>query len=150
MCPDQSSSDEPTGGEWSLDDLTDLEAGRDLDDDQPRPEATVSTDDLFRTLAAARNRYVLTYILLVSRPVPMYELVDYVVTHTDPPEGYTPAEFRGRVSTELLQSTCPYLDEVGLANFDEKNQILRETNKTVVALPHLRLALQRAELEDTD
>jgi hypothetical protein len=112
-----------------------------------RPDATVSTDDLFSTLSNARNRFVLTYLLLAGRPVPAYELVEYVVAHTDPPESFSPAEFRGRVSTELVQTACPRLDEAGLIAFDEKNQIVRETTKTVVALPHLRLALQRADLE---
>lgn len=132
---------------WSLADLDELSSLEDTDRDS-LPTATVSTDELFHALGEARNRYVLTYLLVVSRPVPCYELVEYVVHQTDPPEGYTPAEFRGRVLTELLQSTCPALDDVGLVAFDEKNQIVSETDQTVIALPHLRLALKRADIDE--
>jgi len=148
MSHDQPPSEGPGGNGWPLPDLTDVEVGR--DDIEERPEATVSTDELFDALSNARNRFVLTYLLLAGRPVPCYELVEYVVAHTEPPESFSPAEFRGRVSTELLQTACPRLDESGLVAFDEKNQIVRETKKTVVALPHLRLALQRAELTDEE
>jgi len=147
VSPDQSPSDDTAEDGWPLPDLTELEI-REEDSVEEHPEATVSTDDLFQVLSNARNRFVLTYLLLAGRPVPCYELVDYVVTHTDPPESFSTAEFRGRVSTELLQTACPQLAEAGLVAFDEKSQIVRETNKTVVALPHLRLALQRAELSE--
>jgi hypothetical protein len=137
------------GEGWSLDDLDELEALRD-ENDRSLTNATVSTDELFCTLAEARNRYVLTYLLLVSRPVPCYELVEYVVRETEPPDGYTRAEFRGRVLTELLDATCPKLDDIGLVEFDEKNQIVSETDQTIIALPHLRLALKRADLSGPD
>jgi hypothetical protein len=130
-----------------LNDLDELEA-LDAADRDTLPNAAVSTDDLFHALAEARNRYVLTYLLIASRPVPCYELVEYVVQQTDPPNGYTCAEFRGRVLTELLHTTCPKLDDVGLLNFDEKKQIVSETDQTVVALSHLRLALKRSELAE--
>jgi hypothetical protein len=130
---------------WSLADVSELEAMEDSEGKSLR-RTTVSTDDLFCALAEPRNRYVLTYLLVVSRPVPCYELVEYVVSETEPPEDYTRAEFRGRILTELLQTTCPKLDDVGLVDFDEKNQILSETDQTVAALPHLRLALKRAEM----
>jgi len=145
VVPDQSPSDESGDDEWPLPDLTEVEVSH-TGSAESLPEATVSTDDLFRVLSNPRNRLVLTYLLLAGRPVPCYELVEYVVAHTDPPEGFSPAEYRGRVSTDLLQNGCPMLDDADLVVFDEKNQIVRETNKTVVALPHLRLALQRAEL----
>lgn len=134
---------------WSLDDLDELEALRG-EDDRSLTEATVTTDELFAALSEARNRYVLTYLLLVSRPVPCYELVEYVVHQTEPPDGYTRAEFRGRVLTELLDATCPKLDDIGLVDFDEKNQIVSETDQTVLALPHLRLALKRSDLAASD
>lgn len=139
--------DDHSGDGWPLDDLNELEELEATDQDA-LPQRSVSTDDLFCALAEPRNRYVLTYLLLVSRPVPCYELVEYVVQQTDPPEGYTPAEFRGRVLTELLHSTCPKLDDVGLVDFDEKNQIVAETDQTVAALPHLRLALKRTDVVD--
>jgi hypothetical protein len=135
----------PVDDGWSLDDLDELEA-LDRADRQSLPRATVSTDDLFNALSEARNRYVLTYLLIVGRPVPCYELVEYVIQETEPPEGYTRAEFRGRVLTELLHATCPKLDAVGLVEFDEKNQIVSETDQTITALPHLRLALKRGDL----
>ncbi len=134
---------------WTLDDLDELEAKRE-EEDRSSTDETVTTDDLFYALAEARNRYVLTYLLLVSRPVPCYELVEYVVHQTEPPDGYTRAEFRGRILTELIEETCPKLDDIGLINFDEKNQIVSETDQTVVALPHLRLALKRSDLTETD
>ncbi|MEF8785610.1 MAG: hypothetical protein V5A45_06720 [Haloarculaceae archaeon] len=138
-----------TGEGWSLDDLDELEALRG-EDDRSLSGATVTTDELFCALAEARNRFVLTYLLLVSRPVACYELVEYVVHKTEPPEGYTQAEFRGRILTELLDTTCPKLDDIGLVEFDEKNQIVSETNQTIIALPHLRLALKRADLNSSD
>ena len=134
----------PSDDGWSLADIDELDRG----DQQPLPQTTVSTDDLFYALSEARNRYVLTYLLIVSRPVACYELVEYVVQETDPPEGYTRAEFRGRILTELLHTTCPKLDDIGLIEFDEKNQIVSETDQTVVALPHLRLALKRGDLSE--
>lgn len=134
---------------WSLNDLEELAAKRD-EDNRSQTDETVTTDDLFCALAEARNRYVLTYLLLVSRPVPCYELVEYVVDQTEPPDGYTRAEFRGRILTELIDATCPELDDIGLIDFDEKNQIVSETGQTVVALPHLRLALKRSDLTRTD
>ena len=137
----------PPGEGWSLEDLDELSA---LDGGDPAslPHTTVTTDDLFCALSEARNRYVLTYLLLVARPVPCYELVEYVVQQTDPPEGYTRAEFRGRVLTELLHATCPKLDDIGLIEFDEKNQMVSETDQTVAALPHLRLALKRDDIAE--
>lgn len=141
--------EEPPREGWPLDDLDELEAIREADEERSLSETSVTNDDLFRALSEARNRYVLTYLLVVSRPVPLYELVEYVVTKTEPPEGFTRAEFRGRILTELLHSTCPKLDEVGLVDFDEKNQIVAETDQTVVALPHLRLALKRSDLGES-
>lgn len=139
--------DSPEG--WSLDDLDELAASRD-EKNQSLSHTSVSTDELFHALAEPRNRYVLTYLLMVSRPVPCYELVEYVVQQTEPPEGFTRAEFRGRVLTELLHTTCPKLDEIGLVDFDEKNQIVTETDQTVTTLPHLRLALKRSDVKSTE
>ena len=135
----------PSDDGWSLNDVDELDA---LERAERRtlPEASVSTDDLFHALGEARNRYVLTYLLVADRPVPCYELVEYVVQETEPPEGDTRAEFRGRILTELLHTTCPKLDDVGLVEFDDTTQLVAETDQTVVALPHLRLALKRGDL----
>jgi len=138
-----------SGEGWSLDDLDELEA-LDSRDDRGLSDTTVSTDDLFCALSEARNRFVLTYLLMVSRPVPCYELVEYVVDKTEPPEGYPRAEFRGRVLSELLDTTCPKLDDIGLVDFDEKSQIVVETDQTVIALPHLRLALKRSDVSESE
>lgn len=146
MSPEQSTSNGPTDDRQQRASQPGVDTSADAETEGLPAAPSISTSDLFQALSVGRCRYVLTYLLRESRPVPVYELAEYVVTCIDAPEGYTTAEFRGRVATELLHTTCPKLDDIGLVQFDRKHQMIRETQQTVVALPHLRIALKRADV----
>lgn len=115
----------------------------DATDESEVPAASVDVDDLFRALSRPANRFVVYYLVKVDRPVSVTELVEYVLTAVDDyPNSMTAGEFRGRVTSQLFQSTLPKLDAIGLLAYDEDERVVRPTTQTAVAQPYLALALE--------
>lgn len=104
----------------------------------------VPMDDLFAVLTQPGNRFVLTYLLLEGEPVSIVDLVDYVLEATEPPAGVDRAEYSGRLLGRFIETVCPELDERGLVEYDRENQLVAETDATVLVLPYLRAGLQQA------
>lgn len=104
-------------------------------------------DELLAVLARPGNRFVLTYLLLEGEPVSIVDLVDYVLSVTDPPEGVARAEYSGRLLGRFIESVLPELDERGLLEYDREAQLVTETDATALALPYLRAGLQQASSE---
>lgn len=115
----------------------------DATDEPEVPPASVDIDDLFRALSRPANRFVVYYLVKVDRSVSVTELVEYVLTAVEEyPDSMTAGEFRGRVTSQLFDSTLPKLDSIGLLAYDEDERVVRPTTQTAVAQPYLALALE--------
>lgn len=110
-------------------------------DREPVVPTTGSTDRLFELLSSPGNRFVLTYLLRVDDRATYADLVEYVVTRTDPPPDLGGEAFRGRVAARLVGQSIPELAEAGLLSRDEPPGVVAATSGTDVAAPYLALAL---------
>ncbi|MHB9286522.1 hypothetical protein ACKVMT_05725 [Halobacteriales archaeon Cl-PHB] len=99
----------------------------------------LSTDVLFDLLAHPGRRYVLSYLLQREGSVTCGDLVDYVVSQTDP--SMTPAAFRDGLASELTHTHLPRLDSEGLVEYDVERQVVTPTDLTPVVAPYLEFAM---------
>lgn len=104
----------------------------------------VPVDTLLEALAHPGRRYVLTYLLLRDEFVSLSELVDFVVSVTE--TSSTRSTFRDQIVEELVRTHLPHLAEAGLAEYRIERQFIGPTERTIAALPYLRLSLQQARL----
>lgn len=102
----------------------------------------MSVDTLFDALAHPGRRYVLTYLLLREEFVSLTELVDFVIRATESVR--TRATFREQIVEELVRTHLPHLDDAGLVEYRMERQFVGPTDRTVLALPYLDLALEQA------
>lgn len=128
---------------------------RSSDPEAPDPEGAsrigqLGVDELFEILSRPGNRYVLTFLLLEGEPVSLVDLVDYVLDVTDPPSGYTHAEFSGKILNRFIETTLPELDDRGLVDYDRSAQVVSETETTSLTLPYLRASLQQTTIPATE
>jgi len=140
----------PDAGLTSLRDLVDMDAtfAQVCETQRERPpEASVPIDMLFELLAEPGNRFVLTYLLVAESGVPLGDLIEYVVSRAETPEGMTDDTFRGKVATRLVHSNLPKLADAGVIEYDDDLQTLRPTSATDYVAPYLALTLPRRENE---
>lgn len=104
-------------------------------------DRTVTTDRLFEILSSPGNRFVLTFLLKADGAAEYADLVEYVVTRSDPPGEMTEAMFRGRVAATLINERLPELRDAGFVEIDSDRQTVAATPTAAVAAPHLALAL---------
>lgn len=107
----------------------------------------MSVDTLFDALAHPGRRYVLTYLLLREEFVSLSELADFVVGLADGPT--TGSEFRDELVMELTTVHLPQLDDAGLVEYRVERQFVGPTDRTIVALPYLDLALRQVRVPET-
>lgn len=104
----------------------------------------LSADVLFDVLAHPGRRYVLTYLLGTEGPVSCSDLVDYVVSKTDP--SMTPTAFRDGVASELTHTHLPRLASENLVEYDVERQVVATTDLTPVVAPYLEFALAQERI----
>lgn len=107
--------------------------------DTIRAAPHLSADVLFELLAHPGRRYVLSYLLQHEDSVTCGDLVDYVVSQTDP--SMTPGAFREGVATELTHTHLPELASQNLVEYDVERQVVAPTELTPVVVPYLEFAL---------
>jgi DNA-binding transcriptional ArsR family regulator len=103
---------------------------------------TLSIDELFAMLSHPGRRYVLSYLLQEDDSIPTQELVEHVLSKTNPPSDLTEPQFRGQVAARLHHTHLPRLDAVDLIAYDPDKQVAARTPYTQSVEPLLDLALQ--------
>jgi hypothetical protein len=107
---------------------------------EDRPPVTLDT--VLETLADPGRRYVLSYLLLIDRPVSTAELVDYVANEID--AGNRADRFRSEVAAELVEVQLPKLEKSGFIDYNRERQLIGETDRTRLTLPFLHLGREYA------
>jgi hypothetical protein len=102
----------------------------------------LSIDELFEMLSHPGRRYVLSYLLQEDDSIPTQELIEHVLSKTDPPSDLTEPQFRGQVAARLHHTHLPRLDAANLIAYDPDNQVVARTPHTQSVEPLLELALQ--------
>jgi hypothetical protein len=101
-----------------------------------------SVDETLEALTQPGQRYVLTYLLQSSEPVPLGDLVYYAAAQTDVA---VDSEVRKEIAIELTHTALPKLDEFGFVEYDMETQVVESTELTPVVEPFLRVALAQQE-----
>lgn len=133
------------GPERTLSDLVE-ELGDPLETAAGHPP--VALDTVLATVGDPGRRYVLTYLLLIDRPVSTAELVDYVAGQTD-----LDAEsdrLRRDIAAELVEEQLPVLESAGFVEYNRERQMIGETDRTQVALPFLHLCREYVRRQSGD
>lgn len=95
----------------------------------------LSRDDVFDILSNERRRYVLKYVEREEEDhIPLHELVDVVTAAEAAADGNgydgSSSNVRSSVYSALIQTHLPAMDEAGIIEYDEDDQIVRTTDQT--------------------
>lgn len=92
----------------------------------PFRTGALSVDDAFRVLADRRRRLVVTSLLVSVGGVPIDDLVEDVMVHTDVPADDS-ADARTRIATELYHVHLPKLADAGFVEWDREREFVTPT-----------------------
>lgn len=94
----------------------------------------LSREDIFDILSNERRRYVLEYVEREEDEcIHLHELVDVVTAAeaTTDGNGYSePSNVRSSVYSALVQTHLPAMDEAGIIDYDEDEQLVQTTDQT--------------------